>query len=92
MCSVTKVFLDKPLVLRSLWGILEGLTWISQGHDDFIICHSASLLWLKFFRGPVCAHLFLLSIDFAGLVNLQFTVIVVKASAPQVVHSIPPAK
>ena len=33
-------------------GTLEGLTWISEGYDDLIICHSASLSWLKFLQRP----------------------------------------
>ena len=49
----------------------EGLTWISEGYHDFIICHSASLLWLKFLRGPVCTHLVFLFFDVNGLVNPQ---------------------
>ena len=31
---------------------LDGLIWISVGYDDLIICHSASLLWLKFVKRP----------------------------------------
>ena len=28
-------------------GTFEGLSWISEGYEDFIICHSASRLWLS---------------------------------------------
>ena len=69
-------------VLRSLRGILEGLTWFSEGNDVFIICHSASLLWLKFLGGLVCTHPVLLVFDISGLVNPQFSITAEWASAP----------
>ena len=39
---------------RNVRGTREGLTWTSEGHDDFIICHSASLLWLPSSWSFVC--------------------------------------
>ena len=79
-------------MLRSLWRILEGLIRFSEGHDVSIICHFASLLWLKFIRGPVCTRPVLLVFDISGLVNPQFSITAVWASAPQVVGPFPPSK
>ena len=89
MLSATNVCHDNSLMLRDLQGHMERVTWISDGFVDFIICHSASIVWLEFLRGPVCTHPVLLVFD---MVNPQYSITAVWASAPQVIGSFPPSK
>ena len=46
----------------------------------------------QFLRGLVCTHAVLMVFDTSGLVNPQFSITAVWASAPQVIGLIPPSK
>ena len=93
---ITSVFGDedfsRQVICASERSIPFSAARVSEGFVDIIICHSASLLWLKFLRGPVCTRPVLLVFNVTGLMKPHFSITVVWASAPQVIGSFPPSK